>query len=123
VAQARYKTGAETLDQWVMALQGDERGSTASTRLQVCAGWIEEADANGQADTRGMIGAEKNYARHLDCSNGHLFHKQPATKSRPQNYFLSVPGVTVFRFSIRAPVPPFGGTGDFVTVTVSLGIG
>ena len=56
VAQARYKGEAETVDQWVNALTGPERGATASTRLQVCAGWIEEADANGQADTRNMIG-------------------------------------------------------------------
>jgi hypothetical protein len=57
VAQARYKTAAETLDQWVNALSGAERGTAASTRLQVCAGWIEEADANGQLDVRGLIGA------------------------------------------------------------------
>jgi hypothetical protein len=57
VAQARYKTGEETADQWVNALTGAERGATVSTRLQVCAGWIEEADSNGQTDTRGMLGA------------------------------------------------------------------
>jgi hypothetical protein len=56
VAQARYKAADETLDQWVNALSGAERGSAASTRLQVCAGWIEEADANGQLDVRGLIG-------------------------------------------------------------------
>ena len=56
VAQARYKTGAETVDAWVNALTGAERGVTTSTRLQVCAGWIEEADANGQVDERGIIG-------------------------------------------------------------------
>jgi hypothetical protein len=56
VAQARYKTGAETADQWVNALTGAERGAAASVRLQVCAGWIEEADSNGQTDTRGMLG-------------------------------------------------------------------
>jgi hypothetical protein len=56
VAQARYKTDAETLDDYVNALTGTERGVTTSTRLQVCAGWIEEADANGQVDERGMIG-------------------------------------------------------------------
>jgi hypothetical protein len=56
VAQARYMADDETADQWTMALAGDERGTVASTRLQVCAGWIEEADANGQADTRPLIG-------------------------------------------------------------------
>lgn len=56
VAQARYKAVAETVDQWVNALTGSERGVTTSTRLQVCAGWIEEADSNGQVDERGMLG-------------------------------------------------------------------
>jgi hypothetical protein len=57
VAQARYKTESESVDQWVNALAVAERGNTASVRLQVCAGWIEEADNNGQVDTRGVIGA------------------------------------------------------------------
>jgi hypothetical protein len=56
VTQARYMENGETPDEWKNALCGEERGSTASTRLQVCAGWIEEADANGQIDTRGIIG-------------------------------------------------------------------
>lgn len=56
MAQARYKRDNETLDQWVNALTGSERGTVASTRLQVCAGWVEEADSNGQVDTRGLIG-------------------------------------------------------------------
>jgi hypothetical protein len=56
VAQARYVKEGETLDQWANALRGAERGSTASPRLQVCAGWIEEADVNGQIDVRGLIG-------------------------------------------------------------------
>ena len=56
IAQARYKNAAEDVDQWVNALTGTERGTVASTRLQVCAGWIEEADANGQVDVRGLIG-------------------------------------------------------------------
>jgi hypothetical protein len=56
VAQARYKAEGETAGQWAMALAGEERGTAASTRLQVCAGWIEEADANGQVDTRPLIG-------------------------------------------------------------------
>ena len=56
VAQARYMAAAETVDQWTMALAGVERGTVASVRLQVCAGWIEEADANGQVDVRPLIG-------------------------------------------------------------------
>jgi hypothetical protein len=56
VAQARYKTASETDGQWVNALAGAERGATASVRLQVCAGWIEEADSGGQTDVRGMLG-------------------------------------------------------------------
>jgi len=56
VAQARFLNNGETTDQWKTALCGTERGNTASTRLQVCAGWIEEADANGQVDVRGIIG-------------------------------------------------------------------
>jgi hypothetical protein len=56
VAQARYMEAEETVDQWVSALTGTERGTVTSTRLQVCAGWIEEADPNGQIDVRGLIG-------------------------------------------------------------------
>jgi hypothetical protein len=56
VAQARYKTASETPDQWVNALTGAERGAAVSVRLQVCAGWIEEADSSGQTDSRGMLG-------------------------------------------------------------------
>jgi hypothetical protein len=56
VAQARYAADGETVDQWAMALAAPERGTVASTRLEVCAGWIEEADANGQVDTRPLIG-------------------------------------------------------------------
>jgi hypothetical protein len=56
VAQARYLKAGETLDALVNALCGIERGNTASTRLQVCASYIEEADANGQLDVRGIIG-------------------------------------------------------------------
>jgi hypothetical protein len=57
IAQARYLNGNETLDGWVTAMSGTERGTVGSTRLQVCAGWIEEADSNGQVDVRGLIGA------------------------------------------------------------------
>jgi hypothetical protein len=56
IVQARYAVADETVDQWAMALAGAERGTVASTRLEVCAGWIEEADANGQVDTRPLIG-------------------------------------------------------------------
>jgi hypothetical protein len=56
IAQGRYLNPGETLDQWVNALAGAERGTVGSTRLQVCAGWIEEADSNGQVDVRGLIG-------------------------------------------------------------------
>ena len=56
VVQSRYLADGETVDQWKNLLCGAERGNTASTRLQVCAGWIEEADANGQVDVRGLIG-------------------------------------------------------------------
>jgi hypothetical protein len=56
VVQSRYLNKGETTDQWKNSLCGVERGNTASTRLQVCAGWIEEADANGQVDVRGLIG-------------------------------------------------------------------
>ena len=56
VAAARGKGTAETVDEYVNALTGTERGVTTSTRLQVVAGWIEEADANGQVDERNAIG-------------------------------------------------------------------
>jgi len=56
VAQARYLRTDETLDAWANALCGEERGSVGSTRLQVCASYIMEADANGQNDVRGLIG-------------------------------------------------------------------
>ena len=56
VFQGRYFKKGETTDAWVNALCGAERGSTAHPRIQVCAGYIEEADPNGQVDIRGMIG-------------------------------------------------------------------
>ena len=68
VAQARYKAAGETLDAWVTALTGSERGTVVSTRLQVCAGWIEEADSNGQVDVRGLIGT---YCGKLASRNVH----------------------------------------------------
>jgi hypothetical protein len=70
VAQARYLNTGETLDQWVNALAGTERGSTVSTRLQICAGWIEEADSNGQADVRGIIGVYCGKLAGLDVHEG-----------------------------------------------------
>ncbi len=68
VAQARYQKENETLDQWANALTGDERGTVASTRLQVCAGWISEADPNGSTDVRGLIGV---YCGKLAARNVH----------------------------------------------------
>jgi len=68
IAQARYKTSAESVDEWVTALTTTERGTVASTRLQVCAGWIEEADASGQVDVRGLIGT---YCGKLASRNVH----------------------------------------------------
>jgi hypothetical protein len=68
VAQARYKAADESLDQWANALAGTERGTVASTRLEVCAGWIEEADTNGQIDIRGLIGV---YCGKLAARNVH----------------------------------------------------
>jgi hypothetical protein len=56
VAVARGKGSTETVDEYVNAITGTERGVTTSTRLQVVAGWIEEADANGQVDERNAIG-------------------------------------------------------------------
>jgi hypothetical protein len=38
VVQARYLNPGETLDHWVNALAGTERGVAVSTRLQICAG-------------------------------------------------------------------------------------
>jgi hypothetical protein len=70
VAQARYLNPGETPDQWVNALAGTERGTTASARLQICAGWIEEADASGQADTRGIIGVYCGKLASLDVHEG-----------------------------------------------------
>jgi hypothetical protein len=67
-AQARYKADDETLDQWAAALAGAERGTVGSTRLQVCAGWIEEADVNGQVDVRGLLGV---YCGKLAARNVH----------------------------------------------------
>lgn len=56
VAQARNYAAGETVDEWVNLLAGSERGMVTSTRLQVCAGWIIEADPQGQVDVRGLIG-------------------------------------------------------------------
>jgi hypothetical protein len=70
VAQARYLSPGETADQWTNALAGTERGATVSTRLQICAGWIEEADPNGQVDVRGMIGVYCGKLASLDVHEG-----------------------------------------------------
>lgn len=55
-AQARYLSDAETVDEWVAALTGDERGLTVGGRVQVYAAWIEESDPFGAVDRRGAIG-------------------------------------------------------------------
>jgi hypothetical protein len=70
VAQARYLGKGETLDEWANALAGTERGATVSTRLQICAGWIEEADPNGQLDVRGIIGVYCGKLAALDVHEG-----------------------------------------------------
>lgn len=54
-AQARYLADEETVDAWVAALAGDERGSTVGGRVQVYAGWVTEADAGGAVDRRGLL--------------------------------------------------------------------
>jgi hypothetical protein len=60
----------ETTDEWVNLLSTTERGTVASTRLQVCAGWIEEADASGQVDVRGMIGTYCGMLARRDVHEG-----------------------------------------------------
>jgi hypothetical protein len=70
VVQARYAGTGETPDQWANALAGTERGATVSTRLQICAGWIEEADPNGQTDVRGIIGVYCGKLASLDVHEG-----------------------------------------------------
>jgi hypothetical protein len=70
VVQARYPGQDETADEWVTALAGTERGATVSTRLQICAGWIEEADPNGQTDVRGIIGVYCGKLAALDVHEG-----------------------------------------------------
>ncbi|MHB9294180.1 hypothetical protein Holit_03307 [Hollandina sp. SP2] len=70
IVQARYLNSGETVDLWTNALAGTERGSTVSTRLQICAGWIEEADSNGQTDVRGIIGVYCGKLASLDVHEG-----------------------------------------------------
>ncbi len=53
---ARYITSGETLDEYVAALIGTERGSVSSVRLMVCAHWIEENDVSGYVDIRNGLG-------------------------------------------------------------------
>lgn len=55
-AQARYLADGESVDEWVAALTGDERGLTVGGRVQVYAAWIEESDPMGAVDRRGAIG-------------------------------------------------------------------
>jgi hypothetical protein len=86
VAGARYLNAGDTVDQWVNALAGTERGVTASTRLQVVAGWIEEADSNGQVDVRNAIGvycgklAGKKEHEGPDMTNGGAISAATAIK-------------------------------------------
>lgn len=54
--QARGTNTGETVDQWVAALTGAERGTTASTRVQIYAAWIMQSDPYGAVDQRGGIG-------------------------------------------------------------------
>lgn len=55
-AQARYLDDEETVDDWVTALTGSERGTTVGGRVQVCAGWVECSDPYGAIDVRGALG-------------------------------------------------------------------
>jgi len=54
--QARYLADGETIDEWVGALTGVERGVTESPRVQVYAGWLNETDPFGSIGIRGGIG-------------------------------------------------------------------
>jgi hypothetical protein len=81
----------ETVDEYVNALTGSERGVTASTRLQVVAGWIEEADANGEVDARGALGvycgmlASRDVHEGPDMVNGGAISAATAIKpDRPE---------------------------------------
>lgn len=56
ICQARYIGKNETLDGWVNALTGSERGNFSAKRLVVCAGFALEADLNAQNDIRPVIG-------------------------------------------------------------------
>lgn len=55
-AQARYLDDEETVDDWVTALTGSERGTTVGGRVQICAGWVECSDPYGAIDVRGALG-------------------------------------------------------------------
>lgn len=83
VAQARGPAEGESVDTWVNLLAGDERGSVTSTRLQVCAGWVEEADPTGQVDVRGLIG--------LYCG---MLARRKAHEGPDAVRYGSIPGVT-----------------------------
>lgn len=54
--QARYLDADETVDQWVEALIGDERGTSVGGRVQVSAAWALGSDPFGAVDIRGGIG-------------------------------------------------------------------
>lgn len=55
--QGRYLSSSETLDGWVGALTGTERGLTVGGRVQVCVAWVESSDAiTGEVDRRPGLG-------------------------------------------------------------------
>lgn len=54
--QARYLDEGETIDEWMNALIGEERGTTVGGRIQVCAAWVKSSDPYGAVDIRGGIG-------------------------------------------------------------------
>lgn len=80
--QARYLKVNETVDQWVTALVGSERGLTASTRVQVYAGWVLEADPYGAIDQRGCMNLGTGM-----CSRRDIHEPVDATK------YGAIPGV------------------------------
>ncbi len=53
--QARYLDADETVDEWVAALTGEERGTTVGGRIQVSAGWAKASDPFGSIDRRGAL--------------------------------------------------------------------
>lgn len=66
--QARYLDEGETVDAWVEALTGDERGTTVGGRVQVCAGWVKCSDPYGAVDIRGALGWSCGMSAQKDVS-------------------------------------------------------